>query len=153
MNDKDFDLLIEFCDFFEAKSMQERAEAAKEATALIRENGMTWAELLGKNKESARPLEFESREHRYNGFIPFASELQSTYDEARGYSMLLANKDERPALTKIMQRDLKLRELDDGQYKLVMHLRDEARELRDLLVPEVFELRSGRKCRVVSNRP
>lgn len=154
MNDKDFDELLDYCDLFNDKRMQIRGDAAKAATGLLHENGFTWAKFLGKTATTnSRDAEPEPRNHRYNGFIPFAGEFDPIYDEARGYQLLMAEKDEKKALYRIMNSDKRFKDLDQSDYDLIKRLRDQARELRDLLIPEVFQLKGGRQCRVVSNRP
>lgn len=153
MDDKDYDRLIELCELFDSKSMQERASAAREASELVHENGLTWSKVFGKSKALEAEAEQEPRGHRFNGFIPFAGEFESTYDEARGYMLLLGTRDENQVLRKIVSRDARINQLSEDEYKLMKHMRDEARDLRDLLLPETFVIKSGRVCRVVSSKP
>jgi hypothetical protein len=152
MEENDIDRLVKLCGMLGSRFMGERATAAEKVTELLEALGLTWAEVLGKSKPPREQQE-QPRWHKYNGFISFAEPSQSCYDEARGYTLLLATKEERPMLIKIMQKDVPLRELSDEQHDLMSHLRDEARELRDIFIREQFQLKSGRWCRIVSSQP
>lgn len=152
MENKITNELVELCEFFGSKYLQDRADAALEANKIIETQGLTWSQVFGKIPDPYSDQPHIARTRKYNGFIPFSEIAESTYDEARGYSILMATKDEKPQLIRIMQRDRPLRDLTEDQQQLIGKLRDDARELRNLLVAEVFVLKNGRRCRVISDK-
>jgi hypothetical protein len=132
-----------------SERMGERAAAARKVTAFLADLDLTWHQLL----KARRTGQEEEHRREYNGFVAFSKSTESTYDEARGYLLLLATREEQPLLRQIMRKDCSLHQLNDEEHKLMNKLRDASRELRDMFVPEVFELKDGRKCRLVRSAP
>src|SRR5689334_15029234 len=95
----DVESLCKICELMGSEFIGERAAAAERSTELLSEHGLTWRDYLA-GKPIPNPKEAAPHAHKYNGFIPFAESTQSTYDEARGYAILMATRDEQRLLRK-----------------------------------------------------